>query len=367
VLINPGWINIRPSHSARSLRQITPPSRSAKSLRQASPPTDTAKRGAGQRAPSTTCDHSPLGGSVPSHRSTLIDSRRIGIQPSHFAKSHRQVAPPSHTAKPVRQASPPTDTAKRGAGQRAPTTACDHSPLGGSVLSHRRTLIDSGRIGIQPSHSAKSLRQFAAPIRSAKSLRQVAPPTDSHAFQKRPTWLPAWLCLAEKFCPRSPQILWRLIGPSWCADCFRTFSGSHRTSSDCPSGNSTPLHDSIHPPVRNLSPRFRAAAASPPRGVEPQRPPCGSLLACLWVSHASSNWKPGRRAPLRKTPGSAPPETGRPECPPSTYPDYWQFKPNSGVIPAFFDSFCRPRPNPDETVPIRQSPSGDNSHSRGSR
>ena len=121
------------------------------------------------------------------------------------------------------------------------------------------------------------------------------------------------------------------------------------------------------PPVRNLSGRFRTAAASPPLGVEPQRPPRGSPLACLWVSHASSNWKPGQRAPLRKTPGSAPPETGRPECPPSPYTDYWQFKPNSGVIPVFFDSFCRPRPNPDETVPIRQSPSGDNSHSRGSR
>jgi hypothetical protein len=116
---------------------------------------------------------------VPSHRSTLIDSRRIGIQPSHFARSHRQIAPPRHSAKPVRQLTPPTDTAKRGAGQRAPTTACDHSPLGGSVLSHRRTLIDSGRIGIQPSHSAKSLRQVTPPSHSAKSLRQVAPPSHS--------------------------------------------------------------------------------------------------------------------------------------------------------------------------------------------
>ena len=107
---------------------------------------------------------------MPSHRSTLIDSRRIGIQPSHFARSHRQIAPPRHSAKPVRQLTPPTDTAKRGAGQRAPTTACDHSPLGGSVLSHRRTLLDSGRIGIQPSHSAKSHRQVAPPSRSANRL-----------------------------------------------------------------------------------------------------------------------------------------------------------------------------------------------------
>jgi hypothetical protein len=153
-----------PIHSANSLRQFTPPVHSASSLRQFTPPTDTAKRGAGQRAPSAAWDHSPMVGSVPSHRSTLINPGWINIRPSHSGQatpakplrpSHSgQATPPSYSAKPLRQATPPTDTAKRGAGQRAPSAACDHSPLGGSVPSHRRTLINSGRIGIQPSHSA---------------------------------------------------------------------------------------------------------------------------------------------------------------------------------------------------------------------
>jgi hypothetical protein len=309
---------------------------------------------------------------VPSHRSTLIDSRRIGIQPSHFARSHRQIAPPRHSAKPVRQLTPPTDTAKRGAGQRAPTTACDHSPLGGSVLSHRRTLIDSGRIGIQPSHSAKSLRQVTPPSRSAKSLRQVAPPSRSAnrlpCFPEAADLVACVVVLGGKVLPSvssdSLETHWLVVVCGMFPHFFRFPSLLKRLSPW--QLDATPRLD-IPPPVRNLSGRFLTAAASPPLGVEPQRPPRGSPLACLWVSHASSNWKPGQRAPLRKAPGLAPPETGRPECPPSPYTDYWQFKPNSGVIPVFFDSFCRPRPNPDETVPIRQSPSGDNSHSRGSR
>jgi hypothetical protein len=153
-----------PSHTAKSHRQVTPPSHTAKSLREFTPTTGTAKRGAGQRAPSAAWDHSPMVGSVPSHRSTLINPGWINIRPSHSGQatpakplrpSHSgQATPPSYSAKPLRQATPPTDTAKRGAGQRAPSAACDHSPLGGSVPSHRRTLINSGRIGIQPSHSA---------------------------------------------------------------------------------------------------------------------------------------------------------------------------------------------------------------------
>jgi hypothetical protein len=152
-----------PIHSANSLRQFTPPVHSASSLRQFTPPTDTAKRGAGQRAPSAAWDHSPMVGSVPSHWSTLINPGWINIQPRHSGQatpakplrpSHSgQATPakplrPSHSAKPLRQLTPPTDTAKRGAGQRAPSAAWDHSPPVGSVSSHRSTLIDPRRIGI---------------------------------------------------------------------------------------------------------------------------------------------------------------------------------------------------------------------------
>jgi hypothetical protein len=150
-------------HGGSASSEVAPPRHSARSLHRVTPPTDTAKWGAGQRAPSTACDHSPLGGSVPSHRRTLINSGRIGIQPSHSAKS-------------LRQLTPPTDTAKRGAGQRAPSAAWDHSPPVESVSSHLSVLINPGWINIRPSHSARSLRQVAPPSRSAKPVRQLTPP-----------------------------------------------------------------------------------------------------------------------------------------------------------------------------------------------
>jgi hypothetical protein len=143
-------------HGGSASSEVAPPRHSARSLHRVTPPTDTAKWGAGQRAPSTACDHSPLGGSVPSHRRTLINSGRIGIQPSHSAKS-------------LRQLTPPTDTAKRGAGQRAPSAAWDHSPPVGSVPSHRSALINP----------AKPHRQATPPSHTARSLRQITPPTDT--------------------------------------------------------------------------------------------------------------------------------------------------------------------------------------------
>ena len=97
----------------------------------------------------------------------------------HPAKPLRQATPPSHTAKPHRQATPPTDTAKRGAGQRAPSAARDHSPPVESVSSHLSVLINPGWINIRPSHTAKSHRQVTPPSHSAKSLRQVTPPSHS--------------------------------------------------------------------------------------------------------------------------------------------------------------------------------------------
>jgi hypothetical protein len=156
-----------PIHSANSLRQFTPPVHSASSLRQLTPPNGVPVRER-QVLPGITGPR-------------LDPCHRIGVRGSiRSGSASGQGTPPIHSANSLRQFTPPTDTAKRGAGQRAPSAAWDHSPMVGSVPSHWSTLINPGWINIQPRHSgqatpAKPLR----PSHSAKPLRQATPPTDT--------------------------------------------------------------------------------------------------------------------------------------------------------------------------------------------
>jgi len=201
------------THSAKSLRQLTPPSRSRRSLRQVAPPSHSAK----SLCQVTPTSHSPPGGgwrkagrgvawslaktrqdcgrirrSVPEQervspkracraRSTS-PGRRPGLRPpgcpGPVGAVHRgraESAGSHHSAPPTRFPRSISTADVGQVGKPVPPPRRSTS----SVIPHQPHSAKPLRQAAPPTHSANSLRQLTPPSRSAKSLRQVAPPIRS--------------------------------------------------------------------------------------------------------------------------------------------------------------------------------------------